>query len=1080
MKKVLNKRYRTHKFLDYLGVLFLGLLMLFIWQLYKGPIAVPYLKPYIIKALNSDDSTYQVTLDSVNIELVRSIQPIKIIAKNIIYKKDDDSFVINAPRTSVSFSIKALLRGIIAPSSIEVDSPSIYAFMTYGIEADKKNEINKKKLEYYFDSIENFMERFNSDDKYYAESYINNIEIKNAEVEFHEVDLGRKWVMSDVNYDFKRNFTNIETDFNALIKIRDKVASVGLEGEYRDLSDTLAIKTYFSDVVPADLIGSFLDEEVNDSIYKINLPVSGNVTALVDFKEVLKHRDNIVAGLDTAIKKVDFRFEGGQGDIMFNNDENMRYDVSSFALNGGISGGVDTVKIENADFDLGGLKTVLSLYVSGFQKYFLEDSPENLKVTLVADVPVLKFDDLTKFWPRYIAESAWNWCKTSLFTGAAQNARFKFDFAYDKTVHNLAFKSLEGKTDVADAEVNYLAQMPNIRNVYGQAFFDNNSIKVNIDKGVSEGVILTGGYVDLYDLNKERNYADIKLIMESSVKDALRLIDNPPLYFVRDMKIPADKLSGQAVTDLSLKMEMKEDLLPEEVKTDVKVKLSDVTVADVIKNKALTAKNLDLNVTNQSLLLSGNAVLDNIPMKITWKENFKGKTDKTRYELAFRLSDEIKKKLGIDVSLLNPPYIDGYALVDAVITVSDNSQTKISVKADLKNADIDYSFLGFRKLSGADGSITAELNLNKDRLVSIPAFALSKPDFNLKGKIVLGKNSELKTIDIFDIKGPKTNAKAKIEFLEVKKKPFVKINVSGSSYDLTEFFDKNESRDKENMQKAVASGKAEDDTVDELENVTDSDVFIAVNNLWTNPQVPISNFAGSVKLRNGIGVHDLHLIGNYGNSKQVRIKADYISKPNNEYFLSIDSNNAGSTLKVLRIYDNMRGGNLRVEAKRNADKEFIGHASIRDFSIHNTPVLAKVLTVASLTGMVNMLTGEGMAFSHFDAPFEYKKKILSVKESKAFGNVLGITINGYYDRRSEQLNGRGVIAPAYSINSFIGRIPLVGNLLSGKDGTVFAANYSVSGSISDPVVRINPLSALSPSSLKDLFASLFGDKNSGS
>ena len=138
MAKETVKKYKKYKLLDYFGVIFLSLFLFFVWHLYKGPIAVPFLKPYIIQALNGSED-YQVSLDSVNIELVRSIQPIKIIANNIVYKKADDSFVINAPRTSVSFSLRALLRGIIAPSAIEVDSPNIYAFTSYGIEAGKTN-----------------------------------------------------------------------------------------------------------------------------------------------------------------------------------------------------------------------------------------------------------------------------------------------------------------------------------------------------------------------------------------------------------------------------------------------------------------------------------------------------------------------------------------------------------------------------------------------------------------------------------------------------------------------------------------------------------------------------------------------------------------------------------------------------------------------------------------------------------------------------------------------------------------------------------------------------------------------------
>ncbi|MEI3546220.1 MAG: hypothetical protein V8R23_08250 [Alphaproteobacteria bacterium] len=119
MKKVSNRLYLTQKIIDYIGVVFLGLLLLFIWQLYRGPIELPFLKPYMVRALNHDDAEYQVTVNSVNIELVRSIQPIKIIANNVVYRKNDGSFIINAPKTSVSFSIKALLRGVIAPSSME-------------------------------------------------------------------------------------------------------------------------------------------------------------------------------------------------------------------------------------------------------------------------------------------------------------------------------------------------------------------------------------------------------------------------------------------------------------------------------------------------------------------------------------------------------------------------------------------------------------------------------------------------------------------------------------------------------------------------------------------------------------------------------------------------------------------------------------------------------------------------------------------------------------------------------------------------------------------------------------------------
>ena len=394
MKKVSNRLYLTQKIIDYIGVVFLGLLLLFIWQLYRGPIELPFLKPYMVRALNHDDAEYQVTVDSVNIELVRSIQPIKIIANNVVYRKNDGSFIINAPKTSVSFSIKALLRGVIAPSSMEALNPTVYIFNTYGVDKENINDVNKKKIAYYFDSFEDFIERFNSDDNFYPESYINKISVKNAEVELHEVDLGRKWIFSDLNYLLERNLTNISMDVSALMKLNNQVASVGVEAEYRMLNNKLAFEFYFSDLVPNALAETFLDKNTADGFYKINLPVSGRVATVIDFNEVIKYKDDIMKSVDTAFEKIDFQFEGGRGNIMFNEDAAYNYNIAAFLLEGAISGGLNELKISNADFDLGSQKAKIDLKVSGVKSFLLENSLKDLKVDLSAAVKEMNFDDL--------------------------------------------------------------------------------------------------------------------------------------------------------------------------------------------------------------------------------------------------------------------------------------------------------------------------------------------------------------------------------------------------------------------------------------------------------------------------------------------------------------------------------------------------------------------------------------------------------------------------------------------------------------------------------------------------------------
>ena len=125
-----------------------------------------------------DSEKAEVTVEAVNIELVRSIKPIKIIAQNVVYKENNGHMQVSAPKVAVSFSIRALLQGVIAPSSVEVNNPAVYIFTDYGIK-DKTavSEVSRKQLDYYIGWLEEFLERFNSQDRKYAESYINDIEL---------------------------------------------------------------------------------------------------------------------------------------------------------------------------------------------------------------------------------------------------------------------------------------------------------------------------------------------------------------------------------------------------------------------------------------------------------------------------------------------------------------------------------------------------------------------------------------------------------------------------------------------------------------------------------------------------------------------------------------------------------------------------------------------------------------------------------------------------------------------------------------------------------------------------------------
>lgn len=1088
MKKLSNRSYTLRKMADFAGVILLVGLLLFIWQLYRGSIALPFLKPYIIRALNHDDTDYQVTLDGVNLELVRSVQPLRIIANNVVYKKEDD-ITINAPRVALSFSIKALLRGVIAPSVIEIDQPKIYVFSRYGVKADKSSsEISRKKLEFYFDQAEDFWEHFNSEDNTYPESYINTIQITKADVELLEVDLGKKWQFSDVNYYFDRGFGHIKTEINALMPLEESTSSLGLSADYSYKDAKADLKFYFTDLIPANLLQIMTPAQASKEFYNIRIPLHGTIKTVLNLQNLDAYKSDILNNSAKIIDKIAFELDGEKGKVKFTKDDSYDYELSGLVLKGELSGNLEQIKITDAKLNLDNQTASLGLEISGLKAYLLESSLQDLQIRLSAKVNQLETDKLTKFWPKYFGDKAWEWCHENLSGGMVKNGNFAFDFAYDKKTQGIAFKKLTGTADIENGTLVYLDTMPKVTNIYGQARFSEHNIRIDVNKAKSDDVVLNQGYVDLYDLDKYDNFLKLELSAVGSISDILKLIDHEPLKYPSELGLDPNVIKGSATANLGLAFELRQDLDPKDISVNVNAVLHNVAIKDVIKDKLIEAKTLDFTLDNQQMSLSGVANIEGLPLNLVWDEKFIAKDYRRRYQISFNFDESFKEKTGLKVSALEAPYIKGAIPTKAIITVRPDGKTVIDAHGNLRETVIDYGFLGFEKKAGVNGEITAQIDVAKNQIKSIPSFTLSKPDFRLNGKVSLDQKGRVSVIDITNIKGPKTSAKAKIDF-GYSPKENVKIIVSGTSYDLSDYFARDDDEIAAGRQRRVEL-KAKAKTAPKIDNSEDelwaatpnTDINIAVDKLWTNSDVVIRNFAGTAKILNKVGIHEMHLVGNFKSSKSKSkqnsyLKLDYIPRPNKEYLLSIDSNDAGSTLKFLRLYDYVRGGRLSINAKRGADKKFVGHAKARDFNLVKTNVFAKLLTLASLSGIVDMLSGDGIAFTHFDAPFEYQNSKLILKGAKGFGSVIGISGSGSYYSKYQEFDFRGLIAPAYGLNTFLGKIPLVGTLLSGKDGTIFAVNYQISGNIDDPVISINPLSALSPNSVKDLWQDNFGGIN---
>jgi hypothetical protein len=136
---------------------------------------------------------------------------------------------------------------------------------------------------------------------------------------------------------------------------------------------------------------------------------------------------------------------------------------------------------------------------------------------------------------------------------------------------------------------------------------------------------------------------------------------------------------------------------------------------------------------------------------------------------------------------------------------------------------------------------------------------------------------------------------------------------------------------------------------------------------------------------------------------------------------------------------------------------------IDNFKVKEIPALAKLLSLASLQGIADLLTGEGIRFTDFEMNFTNTEQLMRIEELYAIGPAISILIEGYIEK-DNLISLRGTLVPATTINRSIASIPLIGDLLIGKkvgDG-VFGVSFKVKGPPEKLETTVNPIKTLTP------------------
>ena len=233
---------------------------------------------------------------------------------------------------------------------------------------------------------------------------------------------------------------------------------------------------------------------------------------------------------------------------------------------------------------------------------------------------------------------------------------------------------------------------------------------------------------------------------------------------------------------------------------------------------------------------------------------------------------------------------------------------------------------------------------------------------------------------------------------------------------------------------------------------------INIKKIFLDQNNEINNLKGEVIFNNN-EVTNLNLVSNFSNNQKITFT---IRENNGEKITTLFSDEAKPLVDRYKFIKGFSEGKLDFYSSKK-DSASKSTLKIYDFKLKELPALTKILTLASLQGIADLLSGEGIRFNEFEMSFSNKGNLMTIDEIYAIGPAISILMEGYVEKDS-LISLRGTLVPATTINKAIGSIPLIGNILVGKkvgEG-VFGVSFKVKGPPKNLETTVNPIKTLTP------------------
>jgi hypothetical protein len=693
---------------------------------------------------------------------------------------------------------------------------------------------------------------------------------------------------------------------------------------------------------------------------------------------------------------------------------------------------------------------------------------------IAADFGSMTREGAQALWPITISPNGRKWVEANIIGGALRNGSLAInanlrDFMRRKKTDPMREEAMLLDLDFENIGVRYLAHLPILQETQARLTLRGSSMEV---KGTGGVVHLPAGNGATSPVNVQTvrfytpNYRDRLQPVDIDVSgggvshDILRAVNQPPFNTLREIDFDFERLRGNVQAEVKLKVPVFAPPEQRKLRYQIEAETRNLDVVGQLGPFKIDKGRGYLSLNNDGLTAVGRVHANGVDGGFSWQQPFgAARADAARLAVHGVFSPQDIADLGLGwaaTRLEGNPHIN--LLISGPITKPDNYR----VFVDLKPAKFTLQPLAFEKPSDMDGSIEAVVKNDDDGEIEEIRARLNLPQQKPLRVAMQFDGPVMTKLDMSPWSlGRDRNVQVKIKTLENQRL----VTLTADRLDVSRLFYGGNPEVNLPPEPFEILPFLGDEAVLEVQ----AKQLVGAND--------VSMDEARLRVVREKGLHEkLAFQGVFSDGSDLLMDIERDTVFRRKFF--VQTERAGNLFRMLDWVDELYGGSLVVQGSiydQNQNPEgrpriVSGRLTMTSFRARNVPVLASIVSLASLRGISDTLSGEGIKFEKAQGNFSFGGGRLSISRGRMHGPAVGITMQGDYDIGAGDVDIGGTVIPAYTLNSFFGKIPIVGRLLSGRQGEgILGIGYRVSGKSGKANVLVNPLSVLTPGFLRRVF-----------